>query len=335
MTHRIIWILIVLFVAVAASADVVEPIEVARQLGMSDEAMERVKNGEIVVEELEASSDKDLALALIARVDAPLEEIYKFLLSNRLLDVSTVTLSSGKIDTSTFSMSALTLPDDILQRLVDDPESTFHMSADELAIVQKASKGGKQAVLTAYQGVLSARARAYWEQGLPGIKPYAGKDRSPEVDLTHANEAGRKLMKNPTVLAELDVIPSESIGAAKHSLHWAVQRGRDRAAPILNHRILYAENDGEVSIERRFYSAYDYDSLQIVTGIFPTTDRRCVAFYTNHTYTSQVAGFGGGAKRSIGRKLMKKELVAEMERARAAVPAAETRRRFFTALAAR
>ena len=63
---------------------------------------------------------------------------------------------------------------------------------------------------------------------------------------------------------------------------------------------------------------YD-DALQTVTGILPAGDRRCVAFYTNHTYTPQVAGFGGSAKRSIGRRLMQKELVAEMERAQAAI----------------
>jgi hypothetical protein len=62
------------------------------------------------------------------------------------------------------------------------------------------------------------------------------------------------------------------------------------------------------------------DSLQIVTGILQAIDERTtVAFYLNHTYTSQVAGFGGGAKRAIGRKLMQEELVAELERAQAAL----------------
>jgi len=63
------------------------------------------------------------------------------------------------------------------------------------------------------------------------------------------------------------------------------------------------------------------DSLlrQLVTAHLPVDADRCAVFYTNHTYTAQVAGFGGGAKRSIGRKLMQKELVAEMQRAQALV----------------
>jgi hypothetical protein len=293
--------------------------EVAKQLGMSNESIERVTKGEIVVEELEASSDKDLAIALVARIDAPLEEIYEFLVSGRLVEISTVTLSTGEIDTSTFSMAEMELPDDVLQSLMDDPANTFQMSEEEAAEITAAAKQGEAQTLEAYRGVLSARARDYWEKGVAGITPYAGKNRSPALDLRHAQEAVRKFIHNPAVLSGLDAAPSRSSGSLRHSLSWAIEKGRDRAAPVLNHRILYAANDGEVSIQRRFYSAYDYDALQIVAGIFPTDDRRCVTFYMNHTYTSQVAGFGGGAKRSIGRKLMQRELVAEMERAQAAI----------------
>jgi hypothetical protein len=307
MMNRLFPTLVILFTAATAFAELPSPMEVAHRLGMSDAAIERVKKGEVVVEKLEASSDKDLSIALVTRIDAPLEEIYAFLQSNRLVEISTVTMSAGEIDTKTFSMAAMELPDDVLQQLTDDPEDTFYMSEEELASIAKAAASGKKAVLAAYREVLSARAKAYWEQGTAGIAPYAGKGRSPRVDLDHANDAA------------LDESPSKSAGKATHRLFWAIQKGRDRAAPVLNHRILYAENDGEISIERRFYSGYDYDALQIVTGILPATDRRCVAFYLNHTYTAQVAGFGGGAKRSIGRKLMEKELVEEMQRAQAAI----------------
>ncbi len=320
MTNRITPILLALLAAAPALAQLQTPMEVARALGMSDEAIERVKRGEVVVEELEASSDKDLSLAIVARIEAPLQKVYEFVETGRLVEISTVTLSVGDIDTSTFSFARMELPDDVLQLLVDDPAGTFHMSGEELAQVAEAAAQGKARALAAYQAVLSARARAYWEQGIAGIAPYKGKGRSPRVDLGHANAAARKLVHSPAVLAELDAVPSNSPGKAEHRLYWAVQKGRDRAAPVLNHRILYAEGDGQVLIERRFYSGYDYDSLQIVTGVLPVSERRCVVFYSNHTYTSQVAGFGGGVKRSIGRKLMQQELVAEMERAQQAVP---------------
>jgi hypothetical protein len=166
---------------------------------------------------------------------------------------------------------------------------------------------------------MHARAKAYWEGGAAAITPYEGKNRSPKLDLEDANTAARKLLVNPTALALLDVVPAKATGPAVHTLTWAVQKGRDQAAPVLSHRISYRQDDGELFIEKRFYSAYDYDALQVVTGVLPASKDRSVVFYTNHTFTDQVAGFGGGAKRSIGRKLMSTELVAEIERAQKAL----------------
>ena len=90
---------------------------------------------------------------------------------------------------------------------------------------------------------------------------------------------------------------------------------------MLSHRILYKQDDAQIFIEKRFYSGYDYDygALQIVVGVLPVAKDRSVIIYTNHTYTSQVAGFGGGAKRSIGRKLMSTELAEEIKRAQKAL----------------
>ena len=149
--------------------------------------------------------------------------------------------------------------------------------------------------------------------------PYDGEGRSPKADLKAANEAAEKLIVTPAILALLDVVPSKADGSAHHELSWAVQKGRDQAAPVLSHRILYQQDDGQIFIEKRFYSGYDYDALQIVVGVLPVAKDRSVIIYTNHTYSSQVAGFGGGTKRSIGRKLMSKELVEEIERAQKAM----------------
>ena len=305
---------------VSSVAEMRSPLDVARQLGMSDAEIENVRKGNVGVEELEASSDKDLSIALIARLDAPVAKVDAFLKSDRLVEISTVTKSTGQIDPSNFSIDALDLPAESIARLMDDPEGAFYLSKDEASQVAKAAKQGKAQALAAYKKVLSARARAYWEKGLAGITPYAGDGRSPKVDLEHANEAAKDLVHNDMVRAALASVPAKNSSAVTQSLSWSVQEGREVAAPVLDHRILFSDEGGEVSILRRFYSGYDYDAMQIVTGILPVDDGKAsVAFYLNRTYTSQVAGFGGGAKRSIGRKLMQKELIAELERAQAAI----------------
>lgn len=304
----------------ATPALAVTPIEIAKRIGLSDAAIEQVKKGEVVVEELESSSDKDLSVAIVAIVEAPLARVNTFIDSGKLAEISKVTLAQGDIDTSTFSLAEMKLSDELLSQLAQDPGGTFFMSEDEAARVATAAKQGKAQALAAYQGVLSARAKAYWEGGAAAITPYTGKGRSPKVDLGHASDAAKELVQNPKVMAEIDAIPAKATGPAVHSLTWAIQKGRDQAAPVLSHHIFYKQKDADILIERRFYSAYDYDALQIVTGVLTGSDpNRSVVFYTTHTYTAQVAGFGGGAKRSIGRKLMQKELVTEMKQAQKAI----------------
>jgi hypothetical protein len=289
--------------------------EVAQRVGFSEEAVARAANGEVVSESLTATSDKDLALAVCAKIDAPLQAVYDFVDADKLSRFQTVTISGGEIDPANPSLAGMKLQQDTLKKLATDPGGLFYMSEAEAQKVGEAGKNGTAAALAAYREVLAARAKAYWEQGLEGITPYAGKGRSPAVDLGHANKAAKAYLKRPELQAEVDAVPAKSPGKAEHKLYWAVQKGRDQEAPVLIHRILYQQDDGKVFVERRFYSGYDYDSLQIVVGMLPTEDGNSLIVYTNHTYTSQVAGFGGSAKRSIGAKLLEKDLVAELQRA--------------------
>ncbi len=302
-----------------AFAELASPEEVAKWLDLSQAAIERVKNGEVVAEDLEPSSDKDLSLAVIARFDADLQTVYDFVMGDRLAELSTVTLSRGDIDPADPSLAEMMLDDATVAKLAEDPGGTFFLSDEEAKRIAAAGRQSDAQALEAYRQVLAERVTAYWEKGLDGITPYAGKGRSPKVDLGHANDAARKLVRNPVVWAELTAVPAKSPGMATHRFAWAVQKGRDEEAPILMHRIFYQEHDGEVFVERRFYSGYDYDSLQIATGVLPGPSGGCAVFYTNHTYTHQVAGFGGGVKRSIGRGILEKQLVGELQSAQKAV----------------
>jgi len=301
---------------VGTSAAVERAVALAEQLGMSQSSIERVRNGEIVAQDLPPASDKDLSIAVITRVNASLENVRQLIEGDRFAKVSTVTIARGEIDPQSPSLAPMELDAASLEELAKDPGGLFFMSGDEAERIARAGEQGTAQALEAYRSVLAERARAYWEQGIAGITPYAGSDRSPRTDLGHANDAARELIRNPEIRSLLDAIPAKSQGEATHQLFWALQKARDQAAPVLIHRIAYSGAEGELFVERRFYSAYDYDSLQIVTGVLPVSDASCVAFYTNHTFTSQVTGFGGGAKRSIGRKMLRNGIVAEMERAR-------------------
>lgn len=316
---RTVLSLIFLLTAGHAAAEEYSAIELARRLGLSADAIKRVAQGEVVSEVLEPSSDKDLALALVLRMDVPPQRVTDFVATDRLAKIQTVTLASGPIDPYAPSLDAMELPADALEAFANDPGGAFFMSEAEAKRVEAAAKQGKTQALDAYRKVLIERIRDYWENGLAGITPYAGKGRSPEADLRLANKVALDLVQNPNFRAELTSVPSKSPGKASHELYWAIEKGRDEAVPVLIHRVIYSEDGGEILLARHFYSGGEYDAIQILVGILPTEKDWSAVFYTNHTYTSQVAGFGGGAKRAIGRSLLEKELVAELERARAAI----------------
>lgn len=285
----------------------------ARQLGMSDAAIARVVEGEIAVEELEASNEKDLSLALVALVEGSIDRIWDLDQQDKFADVSQVMLDEGAIETTTFALEGFRLSDEVLDQLVADP-TLFALSEAEAAEMEAAARQGRSALSETYEKLLSDRARAYWNGGLAAIEPYAGKRRSPRDDLEVSNEVARSIVGSQELRDMMEGVPAKDSVATSQRLEWAVQKGRDQAAPVLVHNMAFRSDDANVYVERHFYSGYDYDSLQILVGVLPGDEGRSAVFYLNRTYTSQVAGFGGGAKRAIGRKLMQSALVEEMER---------------------
>ncbi|MGY8736505.1 MAG: hypothetical protein ACKVIW_03180, partial [bacterium] len=103
----------------------------AQRAGLSDTNVDRMKQGEIVVENLAASSDKDLALAIAMELGATLSEVRNFVDSDRLSKVDTVTIARGTIDPEKPSLAAMQLPKDVRAQLVSDPTGTFALSKSE------------------------------------------------------------------------------------------------------------------------------------------------------------------------------------------------------------
>ncbi len=69
-------------------------------------------------------------------------------------------------------------------------------------------------------------------------------------------------------------------------------------------------------VQRQYYVSTGYNAEQAIVAFLPVGDGTLV-IYTNHTSTDQVAGFGGGAKRTIGRTVMAAQLEKIFEATRA------------------
>lgn len=219
-------------------------------------------------------------------------------------------LAQGHVNTETFELEGFKFDHGTAENI-----SKYNMSSSESKTFSHAKD--KEA---AFIQILSARAKSFWEKGLKGIEPYHGKNHDIGDDLETANKALLKVIENPEVREEVNAVPSKSKNPEVHSLVWTIVQGNSMTSIVLSHVIRYKEGDKAfIAITRKFYSGADFDSSMITAGALPTADEKSAIFYVNHTFSPAVAGFGGGAKRSIGRKVMKGALVETMKKAQKAL----------------
>jgi hypothetical protein len=284
--------------------------ELAKKLDMQSANVRAFKQGTVVTEERDASNDKDLCLLVAAMVDAPLEKTWQFVLDEKVAACQDANLKQGHINLETFELEGFKFEEGTEANL-----SKYNMSAKEAKDFSHAKD--KQA---AFLQMLSNRAKSFWEKGLKGIEPYEGKNHDVANDLDTANKALLKVIDNPQVREEVSAVPSKSKNPAVHSLVWSIVKGNSMTSIVLSHAIRYKEGDKAfVVITRKFYSGADFDASMITAGVIPTSDGKSAMFYVNHTFSPAVAGFGGGAKRSVGRKMMKGALVETMQKAQKAL----------------
>ncbi len=87
----------------------------------------------------------------------------------------------------------------------------------------------------------------------------------------------------------------------------------DRPDYVLGHRMYQLEpGDYALYAYHEFYVGHSYNSLQIISGA-AQVEQGTLVFYVNRTSTDQVAGFGGGLKRSIGRGMMRSAVIEQFE----------------------
>ncbi len=174
-------------------------------------------------------------------------------------------------------------------------------------------KGGSDAEVTAaVHKMLLARHQAYRKAGLEGIAPYdRGSDpRSAGADLRTASEASATLKQlAPDFYNLLIQYPADKPGGMLERYDWSRYQAHGAPTEILTHRAAHTEGEAYIVLQRQFYASGGYNSVQALAGFFPVKEGTLVV-YTNRTSTDQVAGFGGGAKRSIGSKVMASELTA-------------------------
>ena len=289
-----------------------------QDLGFSADQIAQVKAGSFVEGTIQASNERELVAALAFLVQTSPTELVNQMREDVLDRVDSNTIAFGVIEggPSLASFAKLSLQPDGEKRAkaYADARSDgdLNLSAQEIAAFDAlGSAPTPAAVETAVRSALMARLQAYQAQGLAGIAAYArsgGKTRSAADDLRSATAATKKLEALvPGAFQALLAYPSSKPSGFEEVYDWSHYQAHGVPTIALTHTLFIPEGQAWVVAQRQFYVSGGYNCEQSISAFLPMQQGTLVV-YTNRTSTDQVTGFGGGAKRAIGSKLLASEL---------------------------
>ena len=314
--------IVAVLLAVPGAARATDVQTVLMKLGFPGDTQAKVESGQFVETTLPTTSERDLNVGiafLVSQSPALLARTMREEKWSLRADPNTIAYGDFQGDGTTAQLKTLKLTPAQLKAYADaGPGENLNVSSDEISALSAGGKGAAE-VEARVHALLLARYRAYRSNGLAGIGPYARADSTINAadDLVKVNRGVRAANILSTKLYDLlDGYPQKRPPDFAENLYWAQFRAHGEDTVALVH-VFQATFDGTVVIvQRHYYVSTGYNAEQAIVGFFPMGEAT-VVIYTNHTSTDQVAGFGGSAKRSIGRRFMTGELEKQFETTRA------------------
>ena len=334
------FVLLVAFVATASpvvAQEIPADIEgMVTYLGFRATDVRKLLQGEVieVAESLKEGSDKEMAVSVAIILPTTIEKAVEIIRTGRsfAVDPSVIEyrrMSRDAPSEADFADLGYTADEvsEIQKLLRVKTGSQFNFSEAEVSRFRRLGKELKgksarkdpsvrEAVNAELRAVLLERYRAYREAGVDSIEPYSrgGKKRSSpaeELALAFNEDVLRDQRLAPLVREFQQAWIKYPEGGAKgieNDFFWAKTDVQDRPCFVLTHVMTHRDSEGALIAERQFYVGHDYNSLSLVMGAVPV-EGGIVMFYRNRTFTDQVAGFGSGLKKGIGRGQMRNTVV--------------------------
>jgi hypothetical protein len=308
----------------ATAAWAADPKALLAEFGFPADSADEVMAGKFVDRGLPTTNDRDLNVGVAFLVRQTPEEVTRKLREESLLlraDPAQIAFGELEGQGSFDQLAGLKLtPKQLAAYAAASVGSDLNLSSEEIAGLTAAGKDAAS-LQKAVTGQLLTRYRAYRARGLDGIAPYdrGGSKSDPAADLRSDNAAARKAGRLPKGFYDLlDNHPKSALADLQEKFRWSQFTAHGEDTVALVHSMMGTVDGHLVAVQRQFYVSTGYNVEQAIVGFLPV-DQGTLVIYTNHTSTDQVSGFGGGTKRSIGRKLMASELEKLFDRTRAAL----------------
>jgi hypothetical protein len=299
--------------------------ELIKQLGIQQQDLASLNQGEIVFFNVAESDEKELAAGAAIYLPTAPSKIIRFIKKKGLASIDTAVTARGTIPTgatlNTFKGFS-TGKDEAVSFLTATAGSQFNLSSQELLTIKAPNSGQTDAASKTYRKILWQRWQAYRKKGLKGIATYDrgdGTEANPEEELRKATLDSKVLTRYfPELYKALLNYPSPFPVGTEEKFFWLNREVQSRPTAILVHRVMLSVGTGEVIISRQFYAGHSYNSNQLTLVCLPYRDGSLV-FYMNRTFTDQVAGNGSSLKHSIGDIQERDEMVKLLKNLRKAI----------------
>lgn len=306
--------LVALLLAEPGAAHAIGPQTALDALRFPRDTITRVEAGQFVEVALPTRSDRDLnvGIAFLVAKQSPAVLARTVREEKRVLHADPNLIAYGDFEGegTAAELNGLRLTPPQLKAFAHAARGEdLNLSFDEIAALQAAG-GDAHAVENAVHALLLARYRAYRSNGLAGIAPYAraASATSASDDLAAVNRGARAAQVLSTKLYDLlDHYPDDLPPDFAENHYWVQFRAHGEDTVALEHVFQATFDQTVVLVQRQYYVSTGYNATQAIAAFVRVVGGTLV-IYTNHTSTDQVAGFGGGAKRGIGRTLMAGQL---------------------------
>jgi hypothetical protein len=326
--YAVLWLALVAALSQPAAAQLPDAATFLAEIGFNKDQIARVEAGGFVDVDIQPSTPREIVAAFAFLVKESPTDLVNQLRAGRVGETDPNMVASEEISGAPTPghFAKLTLQPDATKRtqayLGARPGDALNLSSEEIAAFRELGSGaGAAAVEQAIRSALLARLQAYQSQGLAGIAPYArasGGPRSPGDELRSATQATRRLQQMvPKAHDFLVDYPASRPPGTEESFRWSNMIANGTPTIALLHSVYVPDGDSWVAAQRQFYVSTGYNSEQGIAALLPMKTGTLVV-YTNRTSTDQVTGLGGGAKRSIGSRLLDSQLKALYQKVRAA-----------------
>jgi hypothetical protein len=309
-----------------AQGKTLDAAQVLKELGFPDDARAKLEAGQIVKSSVKSSNERELTAAMAFLVKVPPKQLVDQLQGGLLISIDENTIKYGSINGKISDLSGLSLAPDADKRAKGYTNakagSDLNLSEAEIKAFNALEGKPLAAVEEQVRKSVFARYQAYKAKGLAGIAPYArgdGKLRDAGGDLRSASKASAGLKRHmPDFYKLLNDYPAGGKPTTE-TFHWTTYKAHGEPVILLTHAFSMTEGEAFAVCQRQFYVSSSYNVEQAVAAFLPVPKGTLVV-YANRTSTDQVAGFGGGAKRSMGGKILASQLESLFEDLQKAAP---------------